>query len=315
MITLDTNLSLLYSLFNISAKKLATEYSGMSIEDIMQAEAAQGNTQAANFDSEILNDPVKLIEFFQLRDPSNKYAILSNMNEHDLENLLPLLGQSDMVAGLQFFTKDKLLKLAEGLPKDQLLKLVFDMFSPEQIMQLMPEDQLNKVLSSPDMDKGLELKCLKSVKPEILAQMLEAVTGQSVQVAGNGEGIGGGNAGLDVQSLLNQIEALPDAKFQEAMLNMPKANKRAFVLKLTQQDPKLFRLIDSSAYTDIIDQKKDKQDIIRSSSVIDPEQLIKMLKDLPQDLTAVVMTQIDPKKFADVLISSFKNILGQIMAG
>ena len=314
MITLDTDLSLIYNLFNISAKKIANEYSGMSIEQIMEAEATQGNTQAANFDKEILNDPVKLMEFFQLNNVGNKYAILSNMNESDLENLLPLLNQSDMTAGLNFFTKDKLLKLTEELPKDQLLKLVFNMFSPQQLMQLMPEEQLNKVLSSSGMDKGLELKVLQSINPEILAQMLEAATGQSVQGAQTSSDNSGGSS-LSTQALMSQLIALPDDKFQEALLNMPKASKQGFVLKLTQQDSNIFNLIDSSAYTNIINQKKDKQEIVQASNVISPEQLVKMLKELPQDLTAIIMTQIDPKKFADILISNFKNILSQIIAG
>lgn len=314
MITLDTDLSLIYKLFNISPKKISNEYSGMSIEDIMEAEAAQGNTKAANFDREILHDPVKLMEFFKLNYVGNKFAILSNMSDKDLEDMLPLLNQEDLVAGLNFFTKDKLLKLTEDLPKPELVKFVFEMFTPEQILQLMPEEQLNKVLSSPDLDKGLELKCLKILKPEVLAQMLEAVTGKAVQTKGAGMSLDP-NAGLDAQSLLEQIQALPDDKFQEAMLNMPKANKRAFVFKLTQEDPKLFQLFDSKEYTKIINEKKDKPDIIKAASVINPEQLVKMLQHLPQDLTAIVMTQIDPKKFADVLIANFKNILSQIIAG
>lgn len=308
MITLDTDLRLIYNLFNVSPKKMADDYANMSIEEVMQAEAAQGNTKAANFDKEILNDPVKLMEFFQLNDVGNKYAILSNMSDRDLEDLLPLLNPEDMQAGLNFFNKDKLLKLAESLPKEQLLKMVFEMFSPDQLMQLMPERQLNKVLSSSNMDKGLEIKYLKSLKPEILAQMLESVTGRSVQGSGKGEN-------LDVKELMGQILALPDDKFQEALLNMPKANKRAFMLNLAKEDPKIFQLFDSDAYTNIISERKEKHDMIKSSQKLDPEQLVKMLEELPQELTAIIMTQIDPKKFAEILIANFKNILGQVIAG
>lgn len=311
MITLDTDLNLIYRLFNVSPKKLSNEYSGMSIEQVMEAEAAQGNASAANFTKEILHNPVKLIEFFKLNDAGNRYSILRNMNDQDLEDLLPLLEQQDLITGLNFFTKDKLLKLVESLPKEQLVKYVFEMFSPEQVMKLMPERQLDKVLSSPNMDKGLQLKCLKSFKPEVLAQMIEAVTGKSIQTSSNG----GKGGGLDIQSLLSQLEALPDDKFQEAILNMPKGGKQALLLLMAQQDPKLFQLFDADAYTGIISQKKEKQDMIKASSAIDPEQLVKMLQQLPQDLTAIVVTQIDPQKFADVLIANFKNVLSQIIAG
>lgn len=310
-ITLETDKYLLYSLFNISPRKISNEYSGKSIEEIMEAEAAQGNAAAANFDREILNNPIKLMQMFKLDDVGNKYAILSNMSEKDLKDLLPLLDPSDMVAGLNFFTKDKLLELVKSLPPEQLVKFVLEMFSPEELMQLMPEEQLNKFLQSTKMDKGMELKFLQSMNPQILAQMLESVTGQPVNMGGAGmDGSSGGG-----KALLAQIAALPDDKFQEALINIPPQNKRNFILQMTKQDPKLMQLFEPDAYTNIISQRRDKQDMIRSASVIEPEQLIKMLNKLPQDLAAVVMTQIDPKVFADILIKSFKDILSQVIAG
>lgn len=310
-ITIDTDMYLLCSLFNINYKKIVNEYSGMTIEQIMEAEAAQGNSSAAKFDKEILHNPLKLIELFKLKDPGNKYAILNNMNQQDLEDLLPYLDPADLVVGLNFFNKDKLLDMTEALPKDQLLNLVFQMFSPEQLMQYMPEEQLNKILKSTDMDKNLEIKYLQTLKPEVLAQMLEAATGQPV----GSDNIGlDGKMKLDVKSLISQITLLPDDKFQEAMLNIPTQNKREFVLKLANENPKLYQSIDPYAFTNIIGSKKDKDDIIKAANILDPKQLVKMVGQLPKELTSVVLTQIDTKKFADVLIANFKDILSKIIA-
>lgn len=313
-ITIDADIYLLCSMFNINYKKIADEYSGMSVEEIMKAEAKQGNTAAAKFDTSILSDPIKLIELFQLKDPGNKYAILSNMSEHDLTELLPLLEQSDLITGLNYFTKEKLLVMMEDLPPDQLINMVFEMFSPEQLMQLMPEEQLNKALMSTDMDKGLEIKYLKSMKPEILAQMLEAVTGQPA-TGSEDVGLDGKANNLDGEALAAQISALPDDKFKEAMLNIPPQNKRNFMLKMSKEDPKIFLMFSPDAYTKIIDSKKEKEDIIKSAKVLKSENLIKMVSQLPQDLTAAILTQMDTKKFADVLLANFKNIISQIIAG
>lgn len=313
MITLDTNIILLCSMFNISYRKLSNEYSGMSVEEIMDTEAAQGNTAAANFDRSILGDPVKLMELFKLNDVGNKYAILSNMNEHDLENLLPLLSQTDLIQGLQFFTKDKLLALVEKLPKEDLVKYAFNMFSQEQVMQMMPDDQLNKVLTSEQLDKNMVQKYLSTLKPEVLAQMYEAATGELIN---NGNvGLDGHQIGMNLQDLVSKVSMLPDDKFQDAILSIPTQAKKDFTLKLAQENPNIYLLFDAEAYTNIINMKKDKQDMIKASNVIDSKQLVKMLKDLPRDLTAVVLTQIDPKKFADVLIANFKDILAQVIAG
>lgn len=312
-IAINVDKILLCSMFNINAQKLNTQYYGMSIDEIMKAEAASGNTAAANFDSSILNNPVKLIELFELKDPGNKFQILNNMSEHDLAELLPLLSQDDLIQGLQYFTKDKLLKLVEELPKEQLVKFVFDMFSPAQVMAMMPEDQLNKVLMSPNMDKNLELKFLQTLKPEIMAQIIEAVTGKP---AAGMQDVGmDGKPHFDVKMLLEQLKSLPDDRFKEAMTSIPTANKQEFVYRMAQADPKIYLLFDADAYTNIINQKKDKQDLIRSASVIDNEQLVKMNQQLPKDLMSMVLTQIDTMVFAKQLISNFKNILTQIIAG
>lgn len=313
MITLDTNIILLCSMFNISYRKLSNEYSGMPIEQILDTEAAQGNTAAANFDRSILSDPQKLIELFKLGDVGNKYAILSNMNEHDLVNLLPKLNQQDLIAGLQFFTKDKLLDLVEKMPKKDLVKYVFNMFSPEQLMQFMPEEQLDKVLTSEQLDKNLILKYLPTIKPEILAQMYEAATGELIN--GGNVGLDGHQIGMSLSDLISKVSQLPDDKFKEALLSIPTQNKKDFTLKLTKENPNLYLLIDADAYTKIIGQRKNKQDMIKAANVIDNEQLVKMMTHLPKDLMSVVLTQIDTKKFADVLLSQFKNIIAEIVAG
>lgn len=336
-IKIDVDKYLLCSLFKINYLKLSNEYQGMSVEEIMKAEAAQGNTAAANYSSEILSNPRKLIELFKLTDAGNKYAILRNMSEHDLDEMLPLLQQADLIQGLNFFTKDKLLKMAEELPKEQLVNYTFQMFSQEQVMQYLPENQINKMLTSTDMDIEQEKKQLMSLKPQVLAFMLEAVMGKPIEELQNGAGgatkelsdltgvKGGqpmimsydmsGKPNYNAQAIYEQLINLPADKFQDAMLAMPKQNKRDFVLKLAKLNPKLYLAVDARAYTDIISQRKDKDDLIKASTVIKTDQLVKMIQQLPKDLTAVVLTQIDTNKFADKLLAGFKNILRELVAG
>lgn len=342
MITLDTNLYLLCNLFNINSSKLAGDYSGMTVEEIMKEEAAQGNEAAANY-SQIINNPQKIIELFQLNDPGNKLAILRNMNENDLEDMLPLLNSEDLIAGLNYFTKDKLLKMVEELPQEQLVNYAFEMFSKEQLMYMMPEDQLDKILKSPNVDKSLEIKCLSSLKPEILIQMYEAATGKPISYLLNQDissaptgtqntqvpfenaqkglkpvvaeiGLGGNLKNIDMSNLLSQIANLSDDKFQDAMTSIPYANKQGFVLEMAKENPNIYQMIDPRVYTDIIGEKKNKDDLIRAAGVIKDDQLVNMIEQLPQDLTAVILTQINTNTFADILITNFKNVLKDIIA-
>lgn len=320
MITLNTDMYLICNMFNVSYKKITDDYSGMSIEQIMETEAAKGNTAAARFDKDILSDPVKLLKLFKLDDLGNKYAILGSLNERDLKELLPMLDKDDLQTGLNYFTKDKLLKLTEELPKDQLVNMVFQMFSQEQVMDLMPEAQLNKFLQSTDLDPSMIKKHLKDIPPEIMAQMIESVTGNLVGVSANQGAQSGSDAGAGSQSggfnqleLIRQLNALPDDKFQEALINMPPKSKRAFILKMAKEDPKLYQIFDASAYTNMI-ATKDKPDIVKASSAISADQLVKMIGQLPKDLMAAVATQIDPEKFSNILIRDYKDVLKQIVA-
>ncbi len=313
-IAIDANMYLLCSLFNISYRKVSTVYSGMTIEEIMEKEAEQGNVQAENFDKTVLNDPVKLIELMQLKDPGNKYAIMSHMNEYDLDNMLPLLQQQDLILGLNYFTQEKLLQLFKGLPIEQLVKTTLNMFSVEQVMLMMPDDAINKVLQSPEMKdmRGLETEMLKGLKPEILAQMIEATTGEPAQ--GVKDGGLDGKPRFDKQAMINQLMAMDDKKFQESLINMPPVNKQFYMLSMVKEKPEIMCMFEPEVYTNMMANKKEKKDMIKAATAIENEQLQKMIKELPKELTAVVLTQIDTNKFADILMNNFKDVLKQIVA-
>ena len=288
------------SKLNISTQRVS-QYAGKTIDEIVEAEAAQGNAKAANFDAQVLGSASELAKLFKLSSARNRHAILQNMSESDLQDLLPLLDKSDLVAGLKFFTKDKLVKLVSQIPKEQLVKFVFELFSPEEVMKMMPPRQMDKLLTSPDLDKGLVLKHLKSLNPEILAQMIESVTGKKVE-------------SMKPEDLIAQISTLSPDKYKDAMTSIPENKKREFILQMAKENPKLYEMFDADAYAKMIN-KKDKPDLIKAASCIEPEELIKMMGELPQDLLSIVVTQIDPKVFADVLISKFKDVLTQLAMG
>jgi UDP-N-acetylmuramate-alanine ligase len=113
------------------------------------------------------------------------------------------------------------------------------MFSTEHLMQLMPEEQLNKVLMSPQISKEQEAKYLINLKPEILAQMIEGITGQPAPGA---ENIGmDGKPQYDKNQLYGMLTSLDDDKFKEATLFIPTVNKQAFVSSLINDNPELLK--------------------------------------------------------------------------
>lgn len=300
-LSIDATQEYLRSKLGLSLAKIQ-EYENKSIKDIIEAEAAQGNQAAIQLAADMFTNPTLLIELFQLSDPKNKLIIMQQMTSAQLEKVLPMLEKDDLVQGLRYFTMDSLMKMLEKIPKEELLKTVFQLFSERQIIELMPEKQLDKVLTGVDMDKDLVLKNLKSIPETYLRQMIESITGQKSEEGNSAE-------------LINTISSFGDLDYKNALKNLDVTQKRNLTLMITSSDNKYYLNFDSDAYTHIIARDREKEDTVKAMGVIKPEYLEKMLTNLPPDLLQVVCTQIDTEKFADALITKFPELLAKLIAG
>ncbi len=301
MIVLDTDLTTLLSKLNISQTKMVEMYSMMTVDEIVEAEAAQGNQAAVQFAAELFTSVDKLVEIFKLADPNNKFLILSTMTADKLQKFLPLMEEEDLLQGFYYFTEDKLLAMLKELPPEQLVNTVFQMFSEEEVVQLMPNDELDKFLTSTELDKDIVLKHMKSIPAEYLSQLVQKVTGQEAQSDNN----------ID---LVNQIGEFNPLQYKDALTSLQTTQKQQLTLSLAHEHPELYQLFSPEAYTNMIHAQKQKPDIVKAMAVIEPEEKIKMLEELPNDLLSVVITQIDARVFADTLINRFPEVLAEIIA-
>lgn len=300
-LSISSTLEYLQMRLGISEAKMQI-YADKSLEQILDAEAAQGNQAAIQMAADMFSDPNQLVELFQLADPENKLVIMQSMTSAQLEKLVPMLETDDLVEGLQFFTQDSLMDLLKEIPKEELVKTVFQMFSEQQIIENMPDKQLDKLLTSTDMDKEMLLQNLKSIPEMYLQQILESVTGEESKES-------------NANDLVNQIGQLGDMQYKHAIMNLQPTQKQELTLSLTSREPKLYEKFDTDAYTHIIAREREKDEIVKSFGVIKPEYLQKMIDKLPQDILAVVTTQIDTDKFADSLINKFPEVLAKFIAG
>ena len=115
-IRIETDLAYIQSRLNISASKMEM-YKEKTLEEIIEAEAAEGNQAAIQLAADMFTNVSQLIELFQLADPNNKLAIMSGMSSSQLEKLVPMLETNDLVEGLNYFTQDALLDLMKKIPK------------------------------------------------------------------------------------------------------------------------------------------------------------------------------------------------------
>lgn len=301
MIIIDTDLTTLMQKLNISTAKMQQQYSMMSVEEIVEAEAAQGNQQAVEYARELFTNPEQLVKIFKLADPNNKLEILSEMTAQQLALFLPEMEETDLSEGLKYFTQDKLLSMLESIPPEQLVNTVFEMFSQEEIIQYLPEEQLDKFLSSTEMDKNKIMEHMKEIPPEFIAQMLETMTGQPVE-------------DMSMESMLETVGGFNPLEFKNALLSLQPVAKQQLTLGLAKEDTKLFQLFDARAYTNMINTYKQQPELVKAMNVIEEDQKIKMLKELPNDLLSIVITQMDAQDFADILIKRCPELLAEIIA-
>lgn len=299
-IVINADLEYLKSKLNIPEARMAT-YQAKTVDEILKAEAAAGNQEAIKLAADMFTNVSQLIELFQLADPQNKLVIMQQMNSSQLEKLVPMLEQDDLLQGLHYFTQDNLLDLLKEIPKEELLKTVFELFSQTQIIEYLPEKELDGLLTNIDLDKGLLLQNLKFIPDMYLQQILESVTGEEAQGSSS--------------ELILQISQLGDQDYKNALMNFQPAQKKDLTYALVNQENKLFEKFSTDSYTYMINRERDKNELIKAMHVIKPEHLHNMINELPQDLLSVVTTQIDTEKFADALIHQFPELLAQFVAG
>ena len=306
MIRLDIDLSYLAKNYQIGTSRITT-YTYKTIDEIMEAEAAQGNTQAADFEMDVLSNPRELVKLFKLASPENRYRILRNLNTADLIYLLQYLDQQDLLMGLMFFTKEKLLQLIYKLPKEKMAKILFNKISPERFLKMIPEKEINKFFDSDKLDKDKIMDYIKTIDPDKLNKMMQKfikkMTGKKME-----------NLEMEPEQIFQFLEKLKPDHFKEALKCFEKEEKMGIILHLTKDEPELFTEFSKDALIFPLKQL-DKPEIVKAMDKLEPEDLIKMVQELPDDFLSAVITQIDPLDFAEVLVKNFKDILSEVAIG
>ncbi len=299
-LVIDSNLEYLQNILHISKVTFEEKYANMSVDEIIEAEAASGNQQAIELAQELTTNTSLVMELFDLADTNNKYMILRELTAQQLEVFLPEMEEKDLLQGLFFFTQDKLMKMLEELPAEQLVNTAFELFSQEEIVQLMPEEQLDKFLTSTDIDKNKILKHMQSIPPEYVAQVLEQITGES-------------HENMDSIDLSKEFGELNPLEYQDALKAFQPTQKQQLVLSLGKEHEEWFQLFDAHAYTTIMNREKQQPEVVKAMSVIEPEYIQNMIEELPNDLLSLVITQMDTEKFAEILMDEFPEVIAEII--
>ncbi len=299
MVAIDTNVFYLQSVLNLSNTRMR-DYATSTVDEILEAEAAQGNVNALNYARKLYNNTDELIELFRLFDPENKYRIISEMDYQTREAILPLLEQEDMVIGMQFFTKDKLLTLLEDIEPEEMVNLMLNTFDLEEIMLMMPDEEVQNFFANKEVEKKDVAKYLKALPPELMQQLMESLTGQpSFQV--------------NSTEVINQITSLGDRDYEAVMASIDPFILKQIIFSMSKDDPEYLQLFDNEVYIKMLSTLM-KPDIIKPMEVLEKETLMEMLSQLDENYLSIVMVQVDTQLFAEYLMKDCQPLLEQIVS-
>lgn len=298
-VVLDTNMKLFAERMNISSSRMIQDYGLKTVDEIIEAEAAQGNTQAINYARELYNSPEKLIKVFKLNDVENKFVILHNMDESTREKILPLLDKEDIVMGLYFFTKDKLLEMLMDVDIEELVNVMINTFPLEEIVMMFTEDDLAQFFQHDELEKYDVIEQLKALPPEVMIKFVEGVTGQPSDET-------------NPMDLINSIEQMPLDQYRDFMSAIDPDVQRQLTFQLTKQKPEYLQLFENKTYVDMLSTLM-KQDMVKPMVFLEKETLIDMVSILPPDLLSIVTAQVDSKDFAEFILDGHMDLLEGIM--
>jgi len=297
LIQLNTDFTLLNRFFGISPSKIH-QYANMNFEEIMKAEAEQGNAKAKNYE-EILSDPDKILEIFKLTNVDNKLVILQNMSEHDLDELLPLLTNEQLALGLQFFNDEKLLTMTSELPIEELVGMIFETFTITDVLKLMSDSSMDKFILEPDVERKYCQTYFEGLEQSILENIMVKSLGEDYK-------------GKTKDEYLDKLEEMDDGDYNNFLITVERRHKMEMITSITKQDEELLTLFkpDDLIKPMTLIMKEDK---IKMLQGLDKEFLTPMVQELPMDLTQITLTQIDPNDFAEVIARDFQNILSEVV--
>lgn len=299
-ITIDTNLRMLQSKLNITSERMMN-YTDKTVDEIIEAEKSQGNTKAAEFEKQLESNPDVLIKSYKLDEPGNKFNIISQIPQQEQPELLEYLEDDDLRLGLNFFSQEQLLKLIEDVaPIEEVVNAALVCFSLPKIMEMMPDKELNNFIVNKDLDPEFLMKSLEKMDPEILMAMIETATGEPVFEE-------------DPKKLIEMMKKMDDDTYQEALIAMNSDAKREMVILMYQKDEEVMQLFPADSYTTMLG-SLEKADMMPCVTAFQTESLIGMNSELPPELLSIVLTQIEPKDFAKILIKDYPELLEQIVA-
>ena len=298
-LVIDANMRLFAERMHITSSRMIQDYGLKTVDEIIEAEAAQGNTRAVNYAREMYNSPSKLIKIFRLADIENKFVLIHNMDDRTRLQILPLLDEEDLVMGLYFFTQEKILELLEDVDIEELVRVIMGAFALEQVVLMFTEEDLANFFQHDKLEKYDVINQLKSLPPEVMIYFIEGLTGKPFEET-------------DPLGIIDQIAQMPTDKYRDFMSSIDPMVQRQLTFQLTKYEPKYLALFEHETYLNMLNTLM-KPEMIKPMIFLEKESLVQMISLLPDDFMSIVAAQVDTKKFAEHLLEERPDLLANAL--
>ncbi len=310
MIDLSIDLSYLARYYGISTARTFAAQTGQITgtesgnEDEMLTIITEDGSITVNADllAKMLEEPEKLAKILKLEDPENRYLIIQQLNEEDLTALLPFLTSEQLAFGLQYFTTEGLNELMVALPGEEMVNLLLQHFTMEDVVPFMQQNEMDEFFKSTELEQEDVMEYLEGLEYEKFQALMVNQFGYEYKDKTSEE-------------YLDYISNMEDKEYQQFLLNMQIDEKGEMIAGLCDINPDYYLCFDNSILARPIINNLDKEDIIKTMTTLDPEFLVPMVEELPEDLIQVVATQIDPTDFSEILSREFPDLIMEMLAG
>ena len=245
------------------------------------------------------NSPSKLIKIFKLTDVENKFVILHNMDDKTRLQVLPLLEKEDLVMGMYFFTKDKLLSMLMEVDIEELVNVILGAFPLQEIVMMFTEDDLAAFFQNEKLEKYDVINQLKAMPPEVMQKFVEGVTGRPSEET-------------NPFDLIKSIEQLPIDQYRDFMSSIDPDVQRQLTFQLTKQKPEYLQLFENETYVHMLSTLM-KTEMVKPMIYLEKDTMMEMVSILPDDLLSIVAAQVDTRAFAEFLLEGHTDVLEQAL--
>jgi hypothetical protein len=182
----------------------------------------------------------------------------------------------------------------------ELVGVVTEAFPLEQIILMLPEEDLAKFMKNDNLERERIMEQIKAMPPEELQKFIEGVTGMPMEKTGS-------------NNFIKSLEGFTDDQFKEFMSPVDPDIQRQLTFQLTKMEPKYLTLFPKESYIEMMS-KLMKSDMVKPMIILEKESLIKMVSELPKELMSIVACQIDPREFAKILQKGSNiDLIGEIL--